>query len=98
MLIDTNQIIQLTDLRLRLSEIIDAVYRGKSFIVTEKGKIKAKLIPMQEKNTEVFTRIDQIAARIDKQLRMKKKVWNSVELIRKMREDRTKHVLIPQLL
>ncbi|OGK10204.1 hypothetical protein A2767_02015 [Candidatus Roizmanbacteria bacterium RIFCSPHIGHO2_01_FULL_35_10] len=93
MLIDTNQIIQLTDLRSRLSEIIDAVYQGKSFIITEKGKIKARIIPTLEKSNDVFDRIEKIATRIDKHLKKKTKVWNSVDLIRKMRQNRTKHLL-----
>lgn len=48
MLIDTKQVIPVTDLRLKLSQIIDAVYQGKTFIVTEKGKIKAKIVPVEK--------------------------------------------------
>ncbi|OGK23561.1 hypothetical protein A2954_02485 [Candidatus Roizmanbacteria bacterium RIFCSPLOWO2_01_FULL_37_12] len=98
MLIDTNQIIQLTDLRTRLSEIIDAVYQGKSFIITEKGRIKAKIIPAdlteKKRKRELFKEITELRKKNDSYFKKSKgKVWNSVEVIRKMRDDRTKHFL-----
>ncbi len=97
MLIDTDQIIQLTDLRSRLSEIIDAVYQGKTFIVTEKGKIKARIIPAQNSNKKkrmrLFDEIIELRNKNDEYFKKSKKVWNSVEVIRKMRNDRTRHIL-----
>lgn len=97
MLIDTNQIIQLTDLRLRLSEIINAVYEGKTFIVTEKGKIRAKIIPAEtvekDRRHRLVAEINQIRRKNDHYFTKSKKVWNSVDVIRKMRDERTRHLL-----
>jgi prevent-host-death family protein len=96
MLIDTKQIVPITDLRLRLSKIIEAVENGSSFFIAKKGKIKAKIVSAQsdekERRLRLFEEITQLRKKNDEYYKKSKKVWNSVELIRKMREDRTKHL------
>lgn len=97
MLIDTKQIIPVTQFRLRLSEIIDSVYHGHSFIISEKGKIKAKISPPEEAKQQdrryLLEEIRKIREKNDRYYRKAKKVWNSVDMIRKMRKERIKHIL-----
>ena len=96
MLIDTKQIIPLTQLRLRLSQIIDAVEQGRSFVITEKGKIKAKILPPEKKEEEadlMLEELKKLRKENDRYYKRAKKVWSSVQLVRKMREERTKHLL-----
>jgi antitoxin (DNA-binding transcriptional repressor) of toxin-antitoxin stability system len=98
MLIDTKQIVPITDLRLRLTEIIDAAYAGKTFYVSERGKITAKItaaeVAEKERRLKLLKEIEKLRGEIDQRLKKsKKKVWNSVEVIRKMRQERTKHLL-----
>lgn len=98
MLIDTKQIIPVTDLRLRLKEILNAAYAGETFYISERGKIKVKItaveIAEKEKRLKLLKEIEKLREEIDERLKSsKKKVWTSVEVIRKMRQERTKHLL-----
>jgi len=97
MLIDTKQIIPITDLRLRLTEIIGAAYTGETFYVSERGKIVAKIAPSEdaekERRLKLFKEIEKLREENDKIYGKHKKVWNSVKIIRKMRKERTKHLM-----
>lgn len=94
MLIDTKQIINLTDLRFALGQTIDEVEKGKIFYVSKKGAIKAAFVPItyferKEKKEELLKAMRSLRERIDRQLRKGKDIWNATEVIRKMRDERT---------
>lgn len=98
MLIDTKNIINLTDLRQTLGQVIDEVELGRIKYISKKGKIKAIIAPssfVQETvdRSEIFKRLKILQRKIDKQLRGKKKIWKSEEVVRKMRDERTKKLL-----
>lgn len=98
MLIDTNQIVQKTDLRLRLSEIIEEVYRkGKTYIIADRGSIKGKITPVSENKkaqVDLLDQINKLRQENDRYFsKTKSKGWISVKLIRKLRQNRTDELM-----
>jgi antitoxin (DNA-binding transcriptional repressor) of toxin-antitoxin stability system len=49
MLINTNQVVTKTDLRMNLAEILAAVKNGEEKIVSERGRIIARMTPVVKK-------------------------------------------------
>lgn len=45
MLIDHKNLIQKTNLRQNLSEVIDRVYQGETIFISDRGRICAKIVP-----------------------------------------------------
>lgn len=96
MLIDTNQIVQKTDLRLKLSQVFARITSGETLFITERGQIKAKIQPIRNKmidRKKVLREIIGLRKQIDREFRKSgKRVWNSVEIIRKMRNERARRL------
>ncbi len=92
MLIDINQVIRLTDFRSQAGKLVRAAGQGKTFWISDKGKIRAAVVPptmitAATQNEDVWTEIEKI--RRDMAAAMKgKKTWDSTKVIRQMREER----------
>lgn len=95
MLIDTRQIIGLTDLRGMLGQFVEEANKGKTFLISDKGKIKAAIGPSFSQaidRQELARRYKEIQERAVKEAK-DKNGWDSTKLIRKMRDDRTRYLL-----
>lgn len=96
MLIDTKQIITLTDLRLQAGAVARQAQGGRKFFISDKGKIIAAVVSENAAYTndrkELFTRLRRLQEKMDYKPRGKKG-WDSTKVIRKMRDDRTKYLL-----
>lgn len=95
MLINTNQIIDLTTLRLGLGQFVDEANMGKTFLISDKGKIKAAIVPSLSQaidQQDLARRFEEIQKRAAREAKGKKG-WDSTKIIRKMRDDRTKYLL-----
>lgn len=104
MLIDTNSIIQMTDLRQNLSKISKRVKRGEKLYVSDRGDLCMQLLPVApsitpynfteksktERAEKTVDEIEELAQRLAAKGFGK---WNSLKAIKKQREDRTKHLL-----
>ncbi len=86
MLINTNQVVTKTDLRMNLAEILTAVKGGEEKIVSERGKIVAKVVPVKKKNEgedllkeakELAKSLSKYTSRVD-----------STTFVRQMRDNR----------
>lgn len=86
MLINTNQVITKTDLRMNLAEILAAVKSGEEKIVSERGKIIARMIPVTKKikNTKLLKEYEQLRKRLSKYT----SDIDSTQFIRQMRDSR----------
>lgn len=94
MLIDTNQIVSLSDLRFQLGRILAEVEEGKVLLVSKKGDIKAAFVPMTflEQNAgtfkEMLLKAKTLRQAFATDMAGKKAVWNSTALIRTLRNNR----------
>lgn len=94
MLIDTNQIISLSDLRFRLGRMLAKVEEGNVLLVANKGDIKAAFVPMTflEQNAgnseEMRMKAKALQQAFAADMAGKKTVWNSTALIRTLRNKR----------
>jgi len=86
MLINTNQVITKTDLRINLAEILAAVKGGEEKIVSERGKIIAKMIPVTKKakNNKLMAEYEQLRKKLSKYT----SDIDSTQFIRQMRDSR----------
>lgn len=88
MLINTNQLVNLVDLRNRAGYLVTKANSGMTFYVTDKGNIMAKLSPVndiyQQKN--VFDRMDALIKNAPKLKFADNR--DSTEVIREMRDTR----------
>src|SRR3989344_3856292 len=94
MLIDTNQIISLSDLRFRLGRMLAEVEEGDVLLVANKGDIKAAFVPMTflEQNAgnseEMRMKAKALQHGFAADMAGKKTVWNSTAFIRTQRNKR----------
>jgi len=90
MLIDTKQIITKTQLRENLSEILMLVNQGKKMMVSDRGKLVAKMTPIKEEKSVKEKEVDTFMAEM-KALREKLSRQNpnfdSVKAIREIRRE-----------
>ncbi len=88
-----NQVISLTSLRLRPGQIVEEANKGKTFLVSDKGEIKAMVGPVAKSTTvsreEVFERMKRLQERADRESKGKKG-FDSTKIVRKMRDEREK--------
>ena len=88
MLIDTNQIITKTRLRKNLANVLMSVREGKELLVSDRGKLVAKIGPVMVKRKT--NDVGQFMAEV-KQLREKLSQQNpdvdSLEALREMRKE-----------
>lgn len=87
MLINTNQLVSLVDLRNKAGDLVTKAKSGMTFYVTDKGQLMAMISPIPANNvTSPFDRIDAIR----KRLKNAKFADNrdSTEIIREMRDSR----------
>ncbi len=88
MLINTNQLVSLVDLRNKAGDLVTKAKSGMTFYVTDKGNIMAKLSPVydiyQQKN--VFDRMDALIKKASKLKFTDNR--DSTEVIREMRDTR----------
>lgn len=86
MLINTSQVVTKTDLRINLAEILAAVKGGEEKIVSERGKIIAKMIPVTKKakGENLLKEAKELAKSLSKYT---SKV-DSTTFIRQMRDNR----------
>lgn len=85
----------LTEARYSLKKIVRRASAGETFILTERGRKKAAVVPLSlleenpKESTRAFMRrVTQLQKEITCELRMKGFNKSSVELIREMREER----------
>jgi len=87
MLIDTKQIITMTELRERLTEILILVEKGKEMMISDRGKIKAKISPIKKRTVEEGD-VDEFMAEVEKlgkSLSAKNRNFNSLKALREVR-------------
>jgi len=90
MLIDTKQIITKTQLRENLSEILMLVNQGKKMMVSDRGKLVAKMIPIKEKKSVKEKEADTFMAemkRLGEKLSRQNPNFDSVKAIREIRRE-----------
>lgn len=88
MLINTNQLISLMDLRYKAGDLVAKAKSGMTFYVTDKGNIMAKLTPVNDiyQQKSVFDRMDALIKKASKLKFTDKR--DSTEIIREMRDTR----------
>lgn len=93
MLINTNQLVSLVDLRNKAGDLVTKAKSGMTFYVTDKGNIMAKLSPVndiyQQKN--VFDRMDALIKKASKLKFTDNR--DSTIIIREMRDQRSEYLL-----
>ena len=90
MLIDTNQIINLTDFRRQLSRIRAEAKKGRTFYISDKGEIEMIVSPFPKQNQGISDDLWQRMLDIQKKMAREaagKKGWDSTAMIRKMRDE-----------
>ena len=90
MLIDTKQIITMTDLRKNLSNIVMLVKKGQEMLLSERGKFVVKLTPFKKmKTTNKKKEFDVIAETraLRKELSKKNPNFDSVKALREVRAE-----------
>lgn len=96
MLINTQQIVNITDMRGMLGNIVERAEHGEMYLISKKGSIKAALVPLSfvEKKYEkenVMDRIVSVRSGIDNDLKTTKNtVRDSTDVIREQREARSR--------
>lgn len=93
MLIDTKQIITMTDLRENLSKFVALNGKGKSFVVSDRGELTSVLLPisfLKKQKTRSKRRFELLkeADQLVENLRKYKSKISSTDFIRKMRNSR----------
>lgn len=95
MLINTNQLISLTQLRLSAGKLLDQTQSGKTFIVMEKGKIKGAIVPastvLGSTTDNFFTKMDALRKKFSKIKFADNR--DSTQIIREMRDERSQYLL-----
>lgn len=93
MLINTNQLISLMDLRYKAGDFVAKAKSGMTFYVTDKGNIMAKLSPVVNSINQksVFDRMDALIKR-SSNLKFSDN-RDSTITIREMRDQRSKYLL-----
>ena len=89
MLIDTKQIITKTQLRENLAKILMLVAKGQELMISDRGKIKAKLMPVKE-SSENQDEVEKFMAEVKKlgeKLSSKNPNFDSVKALREMRKE-----------
>lgn len=87
MLIDTNQLVSLVDLRSKAGDLVAKAKSGMTFYVTDKGQLMAMISPIPAKTvTGPFDRIDALRKRMAKVKFTDNR--DSTEVIREMRDSR----------
>lgn len=86
MLIDTNQIITKTQLRENLTDLLMLVKKGKELVVSDRGKLIAKMMPVDKKETEVFDVIKETHT-LRKKLSRQNPNFDSLKALREMRDE-----------
>lgn len=89
MLINTNQLVSLVDLRINAGSIVAKAKSGMIFYITDKGNLMAKLTPIEEVfsgSFNFFTEMDALIEKSAKSNKTKKK--DSTKAIREMRDNR----------
>lgn len=94
MLIGMQQIINLTDFRQQLSRVLDEVGKGKTFLLTEKGDIKAMVtgLPGGIPNMVIKEQMKRLHEWLDQQAKPANRS-NSAKIIRQMRTERTEKLM-----
>ena len=93
MLINTNQLISLMDLRTKAGDFVTKAKSGMTFYVTDKGNIMAKLSPVINISNQksVFDRMDALIKR-SANLKFSDN-RDSTIIIREMRDQRSEYLL-----
>jgi len=89
MLIDTKQIVTKTELRENLTNILMRVENGKEMMISDRGRIKAKLIPVEGK-IKTKDEVDKFMAEVKQlgeKLSRKNPNFDSVKALREMRRE-----------
>ncbi|MBU1085451.1 MAG: type II toxin-antitoxin system prevent-host-death family antitoxin [Candidatus Beckwithbacteria bacterium] len=86
MLINTNQVVTKTDLRMNLAEIMAAVKNGEEKIISERGKIIARMTPVKKskKNSNLIREYESLSKKLSKY----SSKLDSTAFVRKMRDER----------
>jgi len=87
MLINTNHIITKTDLRMNLAEVLAAVKNGEEKIVSERGKIIARMTPVVKKTKKSSSLIKEYEL-LRKELSKYTSNVDSTTFVRQMRDSR----------
>lgn len=74
--------INLADAKARLSEIVDRVEAGESIEITRRGKIAARLVPVEPPRKKIDVEALRIAAK-----KIPCQAEPAADLIRRMRDD-----------
>lgn len=88
MLIDTKQIITKTEFRESLTDLLMLVKKGKKFLVSDRGELIAKIIPIKakKKDKEVSDFMAEMK-KLREELSRKNPNFDSVKALRKMRRE-----------
>ncbi|MDP4011317.1 MAG: type II toxin-antitoxin system prevent-host-death family antitoxin [Candidatus Roizmanbacteria bacterium] len=96
MLIDHNNLVQKTELRQNLAQILARVYKGDTLFISDRGTVKAK-ITLVESKIDKKKKIKKIMKELNKIRDQLADVgWgkeDSTMAIRKMREERSQYLL-----
>ncbi|PIZ66801.1 hypothetical protein CO051_03970 [Candidatus Roizmanbacteria bacterium CG_4_9_14_0_2_um_filter_39_13] len=96
MLIDHNNLVQKTELRQNLAQILARVYKGDTLFISDRGTVKAK-ITLVESEIDKKKKIKKIMKELNKIRDQLADVgWgkeDSTMAIRKMREERSQYLL-----
>ena len=90
MLIDTRQVITKSQLRNNLSEILMLVNRGKKMMISDRGKLIVKIIPVKERLKAKKEKTDSFMTelkKLKKTLSRKNPNFDSVKAIRAIRRE-----------
>ncbi|MDA1317189.1 MAG: hypothetical protein O3B87_04150 [bacterium] len=96
MLIDHNNLVQKTELRQNLAQILARVYKGDTLYISDRGAVKAK-ITLVESKVDKKKKIEKIMKDLDKiRNQLAGTGWgkeDAATTIRKMRDERSRYLL-----
>ena len=90
MLVDTRQIITKSQLRKNLTEVLTLVKKGEQMIISDRGKLVGKILPVEQKVRADKRVSDNFFAglrKLRKKLSQKNPDFDSVKAIRAIRKE-----------
>jgi prevent-host-death family protein len=90
MLIDTKQIVTMTDLRENLTEILMLVEKGEEMMVTDRGRLVMRLVPVYKEKSKPEKEFDVVAEtrKLRKKISKKNPNFDSVKALREIRYEK----------